>query len=89
MLAISYADEQGRTTDRVIWPVALAYYEQKQIIASWCTMREDFRNFRTDRIIDARPIEGRFGRRRAQLVREWEDQWRTDAAGSSGPSPHR
>ena len=73
----------------MIWPVALAYYEQKQIIASWCTMREDFRNFRTDRIIYAQPIEGRFGRRRAQLVREWEDQWRPDAAGSAGPAPNR
>ncbi|HQZ13254.1 MAG TPA: YafY family protein [Devosia sp.] len=78
VLEISYADEQGRTTDRVIWPVALAYYEQKQIVASWCTMRDDFRNFRTDRIADARMVEGRFGRRRAQLAREWEDQRMAD-----------
>jgi predicted DNA-binding transcriptional regulator YafY len=80
VLEISYADEHGRTTDRVVWPIALAYYEQKQIVASWCTMREGFRNFRTDRIADARVIEGRFGRRRAQLAREWEDQWRTERA---------
>lgn len=87
VLEISYADEQGRTTDRVIWPVALAYYEQKQIVASWCTMREDFRNFRTDRIADARVIEGRFGRRRAQLVREWEDQWRAERAARNAGEP--
>jgi predicted DNA-binding transcriptional regulator YafY len=80
VLEISYADEQGRTTDRAVWPVALAYYEQKQILASWCTMREDFRNFRTDRIADARIVAGKFGRRRAQLAREWEDQWRAERA---------
>jgi predicted DNA-binding transcriptional regulator YafY len=84
VLEISYADEQGRTTDRVIWPVALAYYEQKQILASWCTMREEFRNFRTDRVADARVVDGRFGKRRAQLMREWEDQRRSERNAQEG-----
>lgn len=71
---ISYADEHGRTTDRVIWPVALAYYEQKQILASWCTMREGVPAIsQTDRVADARVVDGRFGKRRAQLMRRWED----------------
>jgi predicted DNA-binding transcriptional regulator YafY len=76
VLTISYADDTGRTTERGIWPITLAFYEQKQIVAAWCTLREDFRNFRTDRIVSAQLAEGRFGRRRAQLVREWEDIWR-------------
>jgi predicted DNA-binding transcriptional regulator YafY len=76
VLEISYADERGRTTERTIWPVVLGYYEEKQIVAAWCTMREDFRNFRIDRIIAAQPVAGRFGRRRAALVRAWEDSWR-------------
>jgi predicted DNA-binding transcriptional regulator YafY len=84
VLEISYADEHGRTTDRVIWPVALAYYEQKQILASWCTMREEFRNFRTDRVADARVVDGRFGKRRAQLMREWEDQRRSERNAQEG-----
>lgn len=79
VLRISYADEQGRTSERSIWPVALSYYEGKQIVAAWCTMREDFRNFRIDRIVTAEPVEGRFGRRRAVLAREWEDQWQAAA----------
>ena len=75
VLQLSYADESGRTTQRAVWPIAIASYEQKQVIAAWCTMREDFRNFRTDRIVAAGIVEGRFGRRRAQLAREWEDIW--------------
>jgi len=75
VVEIDYADENGRSTTRAIWPIALAYYEQKQIIAAWCTMREDFRNFRTDRVTAARIVEGRFGKRRVQLAREWEDVW--------------
>ena len=78
VLAISYADENGRTTERQVWPVTLAYYEEKQILAAWCTMREDFRHFRIDRIVSAAPAEGRFGKRRAVLAREWEDVWRAE-----------
>jgi predicted DNA-binding transcriptional regulator YafY len=75
VLKLTYADETGRTTERAIWPVAIAFYEEKQIVAAWCTMREDFRNFRTDRIVAAEFVEGRFGKRRAVLAREWEDIW--------------
>jgi predicted DNA-binding transcriptional regulator YafY len=78
VLALGYADEKGRTTERRVWPVALAYYEEKQIVAAWCTMREDFRNFRIDRIASAEVVEGRFGKRRAVLAREWEDLWRAE-----------
>lgn len=75
VLSISYASESGQTTERNIWPVALAYYEEKHIIAAWCTMREGFRSFRIDRIVSAEPVEGRFGKRRAALARELEDAW--------------
>jgi predicted DNA-binding transcriptional regulator YafY len=72
---IDYADEAGNSSRRTVWPVAIAYYEEKQIVAAWCTMRQGFRNFRIDRIADARPLEARYGRRRAQLAREWEELW--------------
>lgn len=75
-LRLTYADEQGRTTEREIWPLALAYYDNKQIVAGWCTLREGFRNFRTDRIVAVASTDQPFGRRRAVLVREWEDLYR-------------
>lgn len=78
VLQIGYADEQGRSTERAIWPVLLGYFEDKQILAAWCTLREGFRNFRTDRIVMAEPVDGRFGRRRAILAREWEDVRRAE-----------
>ena len=72
---IAYADESGNTSERAIWPITIAYYEEKQIVAAWCTVRQDFRNFRTDRIVSAAPLEARFGKRRAQLAKEWEAIW--------------
>lgn len=74
-LHIAYADEQGRSTERDIWPVQLAYYEGKQIVVGWCCVREAFRNFRTDRIVAATPTESRYGRRRAVLTKEWRAEW--------------
>ena len=78
VVRLTYADESGRLTERDIWAITVAFYEQKQIVAAWCTLREGFRNFRTDRIADAQIVEGRFGKRRAQLAREWEDSWQRE-----------
>ncbi|GHA22454.1 DeoR family transcriptional regulator [Devosia pacifica] len=72
---VGYADETGQRTQREIWPVQLAYYEGKQIIAAWCCLREDFRHFRIDRIEMLTPLDTRFGRRRASLEREWAEGW--------------
>ena len=91
-MEITYAAESGESSRRAIWPIALAYYEEKQIVAAWCTVRRDFRNFRIDRIRSAAPTEARYGKRRAQLATEWEAAWqeqqrqrqRHDGAGSDG-----
>lgn len=84
VLRIGYTDEQGRCTEREIWPVTLAYFEAKQVLAAWCTLRESFRNFRTDRIDEAEIVPGRFGRRRAQLARDWEDVSRSEQRARDG-----
>ena len=70
-LRLLYADAAGATTERVVWPLALAYFETVQMLVAWCELRVDFRTFRIDRIREATPIDGRFGRRRAVLLAEW------------------
>lgn len=72
---LDYEDEQGRSTQRTIWPVGIAFYEGKQVIAAWCLLRADFRNFRTDRIVSLTLTEERYGKRRAVLEREWRESW--------------
>lgn len=74
-MALRYGDETGRETERDIWPVQIAYYEGKQIIAAWCCLREAFRNFRIDRIIAAAATERRYGERRAVLAARWRRLW--------------
>ncbi len=79
-LHIAYADERGAVTERAIWPAALAYFEDKQVIAAWCLLREDFRSFRIDRVTSARIGSEGFGRRRAVLMADWWRENGLDAA---------
>lgn len=72
-LQIGYEDESGRPSERAIWPVQLAYYEGKQVIAAWCCLRQAFRNFRTDRIVSLVITDDRYGKRRVILEREWRE----------------
>jgi predicted DNA-binding transcriptional regulator YafY len=74
-LHIGYADEAGQETTRSIWPVTLAYYEEKQVIGAWCLLRQDFRNFRVDRVRSATQGTEPFGRRRVALMAEWQAIW--------------
>ncbi|NIJ38646.1 putative DNA-binding transcriptional regulator YafY [Sphingopyxis panaciterrae] len=79
-LHIEYADEGGATTERAIWPAVLAYFEEKQVIAAWCLLRQDFRSFRIDRVTSARIGDTGFGRRRAVLMADfWRQSGYADA----------
>jgi len=70
-LGISYVDEGGKTTDRVIWPIGLAFYEGKRVIAAWCELRNGFRHFRADRITSLSATRESYPTRRAVLVKNW------------------
>jgi predicted DNA-binding transcriptional regulator YafY len=70
-LAITYVDETGATTERVIWPVALAFLEGKRLLAAWCELRNGFRHFRPDRIASLNATRDRYPTRRAVLMKTW------------------
>ncbi len=39
-LAIAYADAKGTTSQRIVWPVALGFFETTRILAAWLRGRE-------------------------------------------------
>ena len=61
-------------TERTIWPIAVGYYESARLIAGWCELREGFRNFRTDRVVEAAFLEDRYPGRRAVLMQRWREE---------------
>jgi predicted DNA-binding transcriptional regulator YafY len=70
-LVLSYTDEHGASTERIVWPFALAFMENKRLLAAWCELRGGFRHFRTDRIVSATADGTRYPRRRHELVKAW------------------
>lgn len=69
---IAYVDEHGATTERIIWPIGLAFMERVRMVAAWCELREGFRHFRADRIRSLMPLSLRYPTRRAVLVKAWK-----------------
>jgi predicted DNA-binding transcriptional regulator YafY len=70
-LLIDYADARGGRTRRIVWPIALGFFDRTRVLAAWCELRQDFRHFRTDRIVRLRATEKRYPRRRRALMQEW------------------
>ena len=70
-LVITYVDGDGKRSRRVVWPFALVYFDQARVLMCWCELRDDFRNFRSDRILDVEQLEQRYPKRRSALLREW------------------
>ena len=70
-LAITYIDEKGATTERIVWPIAIAFFEGKRLLAAWCELRNGFRHFRPDRIASLTATSDRYPTRRAVLMKTW------------------
>lgn len=70
-LRIDYADEQGRETRRVVWPILVGYRETTRLLVCWCESRDNFRTFRTDRVREADFLDDRYPARPAQLRAKW------------------
>ena len=51
-LAIAYRNAEEVTSSRLIWPVALGFFDECEMLGAWCELRGDFRHFRVDRILE-------------------------------------
>jgi predicted DNA-binding transcriptional regulator YafY len=74
-LRLRYRSEAGEETERTVWPVILGYAETNRLLVAWCELRQSFRHFRADRIIEAAMLEERNGLRQGELRRRWQ-LWR-------------
>lgn len=70
-LRIAYVNEGGHATERIVWPIALAFLDKAQVMAAWCELRNGFRHFRADRIRQLTSLKLRYPTRRVVLVKKW------------------
>ena len=73
VLRLDYRDAGGKASAREIWPLALYFWGGAWTIGAWCESRDDFRNFRVDRIAALEALAQRYpdqpGRRLADFLR--------------------
>jgi predicted DNA-binding transcriptional regulator YafY len=72
-LHIHYIDAKGQTSERIIWPFLLGYYDGGRLISAWCETRDAIRHFRTDRIQTVTELQKRYPSRRHELVKLWRE----------------
>ncbi len=70
-LGFGYADKEGRRTERVVWPVAIGFFDSVMMLAAWCETREAFRHFRLDRMTGVEVRPERPPKTRRTLLKDW------------------
>lgn len=70
-LSLDYSDKKGRASARIVWPVAVGFFETVEVLAAWCETRRDFRHFRLDRIVALKALRERMPKRHRILLADW------------------
>jgi predicted DNA-binding transcriptional regulator YafY len=68
---LTYRDLKGGQSQRIVFPVALGYYEHRQVLLAWCTLRNDYRRFRLDGVAKLEISTVRLPEPRRTLLHRW------------------
>ena len=74
VLKLGYADAGNRVSQRTIWPFAMAFLDDRRLLAAWCELRGDFRHFRADRVLGLEDAGRGYPETRHGLLRRWRAQ---------------
>ena len=69
---MTYLDGQNQSTERVIWPIAIGYMKESQVLAAWCELRESYRHFRLDRIQSYFALSDKLPYPKEYLLARWQ-----------------
>lgn len=70
-MRLLYRDKLDASSERVVWPFAFVYFEEARVLAAWCELRGDFRNFRADRIARIELLDELAPRSPEAMVNDW------------------
>lgn len=79
-LNITYRDETGAETERIVRPLGLWFWGKVWTLVAWCEYRDDFRMFRVDRIVGQHDV-GTFRPEKGKALKDFykrQDRRRAD-----------
>lgn len=59
-LSLEYAKETGQHSKRIVRPLELSFWGKSWTLTAWCELRNDFRNFRPDRVLTIKRSQHKF-----------------------------
>ncbi len=59
-LFLDYRNAEEESSERIIWPLMVAYWGRTWTLGAWCELRQDFRSFRLDRINSLKTLSSKF-----------------------------
>ncbi len=69
-LELSYATADGGATKRTVRPLGIFFWGRTWTLAAWCELRQDFRNFRLDRIAASTMLDETFEDEAGKALRD-------------------
>ena len=69
-LELSYAKADGAATKRIVRPLGIFFWGRTWTLAAWCELRQDFRNFRLDRIAASTMLDETFEDEAGKALRD-------------------
>jgi len=80
IMDLEYEALSGARTLRTVKPLALIFFPNAHLLAAWCELRQDFRNFRMDKILSARDSGRNFSAEKPKLLRIYQAYVRDEMA---------
>lgn len=78
-LRITYANAAGDRTERTVRPLGVFFWGRTWTLAAWCELRDDFRNFRLDRVSAPAMLEERFDDEPGKTLKDLLSRYGADA----------
>ncbi|WP_144392506.1 helix-turn-helix transcriptional regulator [Pleionea sediminis] len=76
-----YIDLKDKVSERKVRPLGLVFWGQVWTLVAWCEKRDDFRNFRLDRIQNLHPTIEPFQQEKGQRLADYIERERNDSNG--------
>jgi len=70
-LNIRYKDQNGRESERQIWPLAIVYLDRMLVVLAWCCLRKEYRKFVVSRLLRVEATGESFRPRRSAMLRAY------------------
>jgi predicted DNA-binding transcriptional regulator YafY len=71
-IELIYHSESNSQSRRIIWPFAIGYFTDKRILVGWCEKQNNYRHFKTDRIVSIQILKEHYDTPREELFSEWQ-----------------